>query len=214
MNPSLFQSAVRARAAALQSLSSGSAGWQPAVSPAGCRLSVGNSTRGEEPGTPQVANLRNSRLAVCATGLAAALTVSAAAAAVVDFDSGPVNQWIPDDSATGIASTINVSEVGVVAAVSVRFELSVPANQTGWLGDLYAYLRHDDGFAVLLNRPGRTSVNPFGYGDSQSMNLTFANSAVNGDIHGYRAAAPLTASGSLVGPLLGSWAPDGRVADR
>jgi subtilisin-like proprotein convertase family protein len=213
MNLSLFWNTVRVGAATLRVLWLRSAGWQPAVSPPGSRLSVGNDTHVEGPGIPQVANLRNSRLTVCATAVAAALTVSAAAAAVVEFDSGPVNQWIPDDSATGIASTINVSEVGVVAAVSVRFELSVPANQTGWLGDLYAYLRHDDGFAVLLNRLGRTSVNPFGYGDSQAVNLTFADSAVNGDIHGYRAAAPLSASGSLVGPLLGSWAPDGRAAD-
>ncbi len=143
---------------------------------------------------------------------AAALTVTASAA-VVEFDSGPLNQWIPDDSATGIASTINVAAAGLVTTVSVRFELSVPANQTGWLGDLYAYLRHDDGFAVLLNRPGRTSVNPFGYGDSQTMNLTFADSALNGDIHSYRGAVPLNSSGSLVGPLLGAWAPDGRAAD-
>jgi subtilisin-like proprotein convertase family protein len=136
-----------------------------------------------------------------------------ASAAVVGFDSGPLNQWLPDDSATGFASTISVADSGIVAGVSVRFALSVPANQTGWLGDLYAYLRHDDGFAVLLNRPGRTSVSPFGYGDSQSMNLTFADGALNGDIHRYRGAAPLNSSGSLVGPLLGAWAPDGRAAD-
>lgn len=143
---------------------------------------------------------------------AAALTVTASAA-VVEFDSGPLNQWLPDDSSTGFASTISVADAGFITAVSVRFELSVPANQTGWLGDLYAYLRHDDGFAVLLNRPGRTAVNPSGYGDGQAMNLTFADTALNGDIHGYRAAAPLNSSGSLVGPLLGAWAPDGRAAD-
>jgi subtilisin-like proprotein convertase family protein len=144
--------------------------------------------------------------------VAAALAVTASAA-VVEFDSGPLNQWLPDDSATGFASTISVADSGIVAGVSVRFELSVPANQTGWLGDLYAYLRHDDGFAVLLNRPGRTAVNPFGYGDGQTMNLTFADSALNGDIHGFRAASPLNASGSLVSPLLGAWAPDGRAVD-
>jgi subtilisin-like proprotein convertase family protein len=136
-----------------------------------------------------------------------------ASAAVVEFDSGPLNQWLPDDSPTGFASTISVADPGIVASVSVRFELSVPANQTGWLGDLYAYLRHDDGFAVLLNRPGRTAVSPFGYGDTQTMNLTFADGALNGDIHGYRAAAPLNSSGSLVGLLLGAWAPDGRAVD-
>lgn len=189
-----------------------SAGWQPAVSPTGSRLSAENHKRPGRLNTPQVANPRNSRLAVCATGVAAALAVSASAA-VVEFDSGPLNQWLPDDSATGFASTISVVDSGIVAGVSVRFELSVPANQTGWLGDLYAYLRHDDGFAVLLNRPGRTAVNPFGYGDSQSVNLTFADGALNGDIHGYRAVAPLHSSGSLVGPLVGAWAPDGRAAD-
>jgi subtilisin-like proprotein convertase family protein len=148
--------------------------------------------------------------AVVGAALAFAPQVSRAA---VLFASGPVDQWIPDDSATGLVSTITIAEAGVVAAVSVQFELGVPAGETGWLGDLYAYLRHDDGFAVLLNRPGRTGVNPFGYGDSQPLQVTFADSAVNGDIHAYRAAAPLTASGSLVGPLLGTWAPDGRAVD-
>ncbi len=165
------------------------------------------------PGALPPAKFRRPSGPMASLAVALGVGLLRAAAAVVEFDSGPVNQWIPDDSATGIASTINVDDAGVVTGVSVRFELSVPANQTGWLGDLYAYLRHDDGFAVLLNRPGRTSVNPFGYGDVQTMNLTFADSAFNGDIHGYRATAPLNASGSLVGPLLGAWAPDGRAAD-
>lgn len=134
-------------------------------------------------------------------------------AAVVDYDSGHLGQWIPDDTATGLASTITVPDAGLVASVSVQFELSVPEGQTGWLGDLYAYLRHADGFAVLLNRPGRTGVNPFGYADSQSVQVTFADSAVHGDIHSYRTALNGSESGSLVGALLGSWAPDGRNVD-
>jgi subtilisin-like proprotein convertase family protein len=142
-------------------------------------------------------------------GVVPALVCSASAAAVV-FDSGPVGLEIPDDSATGVVSLITVPDAGVVASVSVQFELSVPAGQTGWLGDLYAYLRHADGFAVLLNRPGRTGVNPFGYADSQSVQVTFADSAAHGDIHSYRTALNGSESGSLVGALLGSWAPDGR----
>jgi subtilisin-like proprotein convertase family protein len=163
---------------------------------------------------PLAGNRRNRRRAFGAFGVALGImAASTTSAAVVLHGSGPLQQWIPDDTATGLASTISVGETGLVTAVSVRLDLSVPANQTGWLGDLYVYLRHDDGFAVLLNRPGRTDADPFGYGDSQAMNLTFADGAPNGDVHGYRGTAPMTFSGSFAGPLLGAWAPDGRAVD-
>jgi hypothetical protein len=77
----------------------------------------------------------------------------------------------------------------------------------GWNGDLYAYLVHPGGFAVLLNRPGVTGSDAFGYGDSV-LNVTFADSAANGDIHRYQ-----TVPGYQTSIANGSaWAPDGRLA--
>ena len=45
----------------------GSAGWQPTVSPTGSRQVVENSAPSAKGDIPQVANLRNGRLPVCAT---------------------------------------------------------------------------------------------------------------------------------------------------
>jgi subtilisin-like proprotein convertase family protein len=77
----------------------------------------------------------------------------------------------------------------------------------GYNGDLYAYLSDGSGFCVLLNRVGATSGNPFGYGDS-GLNVTFSDSASNGDIHNYQNVpgyAASIANGS-------AWQPDGRTA--
>lgn len=150
------------------------------------------------------------RAAALALAVAGAITSTAA---VVEYHSGSLAQIIPDDSATGIASMITIADAGLVTGVSVSFEVSIPAGQTGWVGDLYAYLRHEDGFSVLLNRAGRTELNSFGYADSRSVRVTFSDDAMNGDIHGYRTTLNGGDSVSLTGALLGNWAPDGRSAD-
>lgn len=136
-----------------------------------------------------------------------------ARAAVVTFESGLLSQLIPDDTDTGLSSTISLTDPGFVESVGVRLELSVPEGATGWFGDLYAYLRHEDGFSVLLNRPGRTAAAPFGYDDGQDAALTFIDHALNGDVHGYRTVLGGSESTSLVGALIGEWAPDGRAVD-
>lgn len=136
-----------------------------------------------------------------------------AGAAVVRYDLETPGSWITDDSATGIASTISIAETGLVTGVSVSFEASVPADQTGWAGDLYAYLQHENGFAVLLNRPGRTATDPFGYSDGRSVRVTFSDDAANGDIHRYRMELNGSDATPLLGALTGEWAPDGRAVD-
>ncbi|MDB6016994.1 MAG: hypothetical protein JWR19_1483 [Pedosphaera sp.] len=75
----------------------------------------------------------------------------------------------------------------------------------GFNGDIYGYLVHDGGFAVLLNRSGRTSGNSTGYGDS-GFNITLSGSALY-DIHNYQNIT------GAVSPLTGTWAPDGRFID-
>ena len=80
-------------------------------------------------------------------------------------------------------------------------DLSVTLNLSGgWNGDLYAYLVHDTGFTVLLNRVGRTTGNAPGYGDS-GMNVVFNAVGVGGDIHSYGGG----------GVPAGTYMPDGRA---
>jgi subtilisin-like proprotein convertase family protein len=112
-----------------------------------------------------------------------------------------VNQLVPDGSPTGLASTITLS--GQDAAVA---DITVNLNVTGsWNGDLYAFLVHDNGFAVLLNRVGAVPTDIFGYGDS-GMNVSFNDNAANGNIHYYQQVTVPAAGAQLTG----TWAPDGR----
>lgn len=69
-----------------------------------------------------------------------------------------VSTIVPDNSSTGWSDTRTiVSPEGNITDVQVHLKLS-----GGFNGDLYAYLAHDSGFAILLNRPGRTAANPDG----------------------------------------------------
>ena len=103
-----------------------------------------------------------------------------------------VNQLIPDGDSSGLASTVNISgQTGSVADVTVNLDIN-----GFWNGDLYAYLVHGNGFAVLLNRVGSTSSDIYGYGDS-GMNVTFSDNAANGNIHYYQNIMPTSNRCSL-----------------
>jgi len=111
-----------------------------------------------------------------------------------------VGQLIPDNDPTGIVSVLDVSGSGLdLSKVTVSLELT-----GGFNGDLYAELRHDSGFSVLLNRVGRTEGQSFGYLDS-GLSVIFDDDAPNGDIHLYQE----TLEGA---PLTGLWQPDGRTS--
>lgn len=104
------------------------------------------------------------------------------------------NQIIPDNNASGVAFPFNLSTPGPAFISSVSVALNLTG---GWNGDLYAYLSHGSGFAVLLNRVGRTALDPDGSGASGfNISLADANAA---DIHNF--------SGS---PVSGNFAPDAR----
>ena len=51
-------------------------------------------------------------------------------------------------------------------------------------GDLYVFLQHGSGFVVLVNRPGRTPGDDFGY-DDDGLVITFDDTAPNGDFHAH-----------------------------
>ncbi|PYI80004.1 MAG: hypothetical protein DME26_22460 [Verrucomicrobia bacterium] len=91
------------------------------------------------------------------------LLAGASVTAQVASFTNVVNTAIPDANPTGLSSTIDVSGVaGLIGDLNVYLDIS-----GGWNGDLYAYLSFDNGgFAVLLNRVGKSGSNPTGYGDA------------------------------------------------
>ena len=110
-----------------------------------------------------------------------------------------INAPIPDGALTGWSDTHtwDFPESGTISNLEVTLTIS-----GGFNGDLYGYLTHESGFAVLLNRPGRTAANGAGYSDS-GFNVTFGVGALN-DIHLYQGVT------GPVSPLTGLWAADGR----
>lgn len=123
------------------------------------------------------------------------------------FDGDPALS-IPDGNASGISDVREISgSFPEVTGVRVNLTLS-----GGFNGDLYVYLRREsagvtDGFSVLLNRPGRTAIDSWGYADS-GFDVAFADTALN-DVHDYR----LTLEPAPNAPLTGVWQPDARNVD-
>jgi subtilisin-like proprotein convertase family protein len=132
--------------------------------------------------------------------VAAVALMALAHAAQADFvqtwNSGFQNGGlIPDGSLTGWSDTRTVSgPAGAISDVSVTLNLS-----GGWNGDLYAYLVHSSGFAVLLNRVGRDNSSGPGYSTSGMSSVVLNDAATGGDAH--LVSAPATG---------GSYQPDGR----
>ena len=139
--------------------------------------------------------------------LAMAITLPANAGILIS-ETIPVGTAIPDDSSSGVQSTHTVTAVPAsITGLTVTLSIDPVAGQSAFLGDLYAYLRHGDAIAVLLNRPGRRLGETAGYDDDQSLSVTFSD--VGTDIHSYRTVD----TAPLVGALNGVYAPDGRLTD-
>jgi subtilisin-like proprotein convertase family protein len=120
----------------------------------------------------------------------------------------PVGSNIPDDSSLGIQDTRTVADPnGPLDNVQVSLQLTPVGPDGGWIGDLYAYLRHTDAFgthtSILLNRIGRTSLNSAGLSDGPAIDITLT--AGGPDIHAL--TSPLGAS------LTGQFGADGRAID-
>ena len=111
------------------------------------------------------------------------------------------SQEIRDNDGSGLAFSFNVSDPHTaIADIQVTLDISGGLN-----GDLYVYLVHGDGFAVLLNRPGRSSTNLSGY-VNPGLQVTLTSGSTP-DIHNYQDSSPVY-NGD--GQLTGSWAADGR----
>ncbi len=126
---------------------------------------------------------------------------------------------IPDGDAAGVASSLTVAS-SVTSLTSLRVNLDI-SGKGGRMnnGDLFVTLSHEsapnvvDAYVVLLNRPGKTSLDIWGYYDN-GLNVAFDSRATGYDIHNYRRHVPSLNAGSdsisLSGPLTGTWQPDGR----
>lgn len=142
------------------------------------------------------------------------LTSAPATAGILFREAVGLGLEIPDGSLAGLVHALSITDAPnqPIAAVRVGLQLSSPAND-GFLGDLYVTLLHDTGYTVLLNRPGRTSSNPFGYSDGGPVEIVFADEALR-DVHNYRSELAGGGVGRpLTSGLTGLWAPTGRTAD-
>jgi len=147
-----------------------------------------------------------SRFKVLSAAIALAAVVShATAQTTVTNTFQNLNKVIPDGQRTGVSDTetLHFADPFFASITNVEVNLTIAG---GFNGDFYAYLVHDDGFAVLLNRVGRTAGNPVGYADG-GMSVTL--SAGGNDIHHYQAFSPTMNNGELTG----TWAADGRNVD-
>src|SRR5712675_1895402 len=95
-----------------------------------------------------------------------------------------INAAIPDADESGFSSTKSVNGLftdlplnNTTVITDIRVTLNISG---GYNGDLYGYLVHDSGFAVLLNRVGVASTNGFGY-STTGFNVTIATGG--NDIH-------------------------------
>lgn len=134
--------------------------------------------------------------------IAACCAISPARAQIVtNTFSYNLNLTIPDNDLSGASDTETVSSpITDITGIQVTLDIS-----SGYNGDLYAYLTHGStGFAVLLNRVGRTTSNNLGYANS-GFQITFNDAAANGDIHDYGLVTNVAG-----GTLTGVWQPDGR----
>ncbi len=151
-------------------------------------------------------NTRSLSLRLAIAALASTGTTASAAVVSQTF-TFPVGAPAGTVSDTGIpltlSQTIAGSEITTLTEVRVGLNLRGTTAGAGWAGDLFVSLNRAGGAtSVLLNQVGVTSGNPAGFG-YDGWNVTFRDTAANGDIH---SGIP-GGSNTL---LTGEWQPDGR----
>ena len=149
----------------------------------------------------------SSLLKRCLMGTALAWGLTAAAQPITMTTNFMVGAMVPDGDMSGLASVQTIS-----TPISNLTDLKVSLKLSGtWNGDLYCFLTHGTGHSVLLNRVGRSSTSDLGYNDG-GLDVTFDDTATNGDIHAYRLQLSSSQGTPISGPLTSVWAPDARVA--
>lgn len=132
-------------------------------------------------------------------GLSAGLALTPAHAITENYDFLGLALGLPDGDPTGVANLQTISS-SIVSIDDISVSLDIAGT---WNGDIYASLQHDTGFAVLLNRIGRTSGDSFGSSDD-GFSVTLNDLGGFPDIHGQ------TSGG---GTLFGNFGSDGRDVD-
>jgi len=144
--------------------------------------------------------------------IVALLTSPIARAQVFNYDFAGINAAIPDGDSSGLVNAQSIVAAPNLRISDLRVTLSISGTGLGGFnGDLFVTLQHEDGFAILLNRPGARSGAAFGYSDS-GLNVTFDDAAV-GDAHVYRQVLNGDQATPITGNLTGTWSPDARSAD-
>ena len=119
---------------------------------------------------------------------------------------------IPDMNPAGVTDSQSIFAGKVaefVEILSIRISVVIHGDYNG---DLYAYVQHGNTMAVLLNRPGRTISQTFGYSDP-GMSITLTDTALAPDIHNYQAVTGPLSSSPNGAALTGLWSADGRNVD-
>jgi subtilisin-like proprotein convertase family protein len=143
----------------------------------------------------------------CLAASALAWSLAASAQTFTTTMNFTVDALVPDGDPSGLASVQTVA-TPITNLTDVKVALKLSGT---WNGDLYCFLAHGAGQAVLLNRLGRSDASNLGYRDA-GLEVTFDDAATNGDIHIYRFALSGSQGTALPGPLTSAWAPDARVA--
>ena len=127
---------------------------------------------------------------------------ASAAVIIHSWDSGFAGGGlVPDGNPAGWSDTRVLSGITGQRITDVNVRLEIAGE---WNGDLFAYLQHDTGISILLNRPGRTGTDAFGFSDG-GLNAVFDDTGTGGDSH-------LMLTGGTI-QSGGSWQPDGRAVD-
>jgi subtilisin-like proprotein convertase family protein len=114
------------------------------------------------------------KLLIFTTVLASAV----AANAIIYTTNFTVGTAVPDNNYSGWVNSQTIAgQSGTIANGSLLVSLELT---DGWNGDLYAYLVHDTGFAVLLDRVGYTESG-YGFGTA-GMDVWLTDAAGQGSI--------------------------------
>ena len=118
------------------------------------------------------------------TALSLSVVPFSAGAAVIEtysFTGGslPLTPADGNGSPSSDTRTLSGSSIVSLTDVNVRVTLTNPVQGGAYNGDYYLSIQHGSGFSVLLNRVGRATSSPEGYGDN-GFNVTF-DDEVEGD---------------------------------
>ena len=94
-------------------------------------------------------------LKIVSSCFASILLIASAQGASYTFDVGAA---VPDDSSLGIQNTSTITDpLGLITGTRVELRLSPLGDHGGWLGDMYAYLRHTDSSGTALSTSQQVS---------------------------------------------------------